>query len=856
MKKILLIFQLTFLSQYIFSQINFPQSFEDYHFPPSSSKSATVGDLYSPYGIAVTPKGDLKVLIICVGFGAPYDNYLLDGWDTGSNSFPNWVNNKSSFYSSYNDFNSTASINDKGNLSRFYYEMSKGTFRIIANVYPTRININPTGAASWYDLNRKVIEKMKTDDPTFNWAPYDNRENYPAFMKDNSISSADNKPDFIVIVYRYDNGKRDHTLNWYIAPPVPDDPSTPEYNEAMYNWSGSGGGFASIGGFDGIYNGYSFNSACGYTHCLGTSGLYSLFIHEAAHNIFDCPHYADANGVVGNYFYNQIGGWGMMNLGSGPFGCANGWERWYLGWSELISNSVQSDIKSSIDLPNNGEFTLRDFITTGDVVRIKIPNGTGVDQYLWLENHKGLSIFDDRAWGGLDGCSGTLPSSARGLVAYIESIDGNRNDPFSFWSDSYTANGIKPIHSKGNYDYTFTGSPEYPCNLWGNVIYNIVEGLPNPLSGNNRTEGIRLDYNNDGEIHLNQFINSSTDKNETHWVAKRNGNMTYDFMGSDINFSVGQKLGMSTNPALVNRPVLTNSSVPLKETLSPIFLNGISVIVYSKETNGDIKVRISYNDVAITSDLRWTGNIILPDITGNSSPDLNLYPNTTLIMNKSGTSNRHTKTSWGDFINPTMFTCSQNSFLKMQNNSKIIIDQLSSFILESGSSIEINDGAVITVKNGSTFQVKSGANIIIKGSGRLDIESGAYICIESDANINLQDVKSKINLHNGYFLGVNTSVMTNLGTCINSASSIAYIGNGSITVFSNTDKYIQNQTYTTTNYITGNNFYVGSSVIPSSSVPQGPVILKSPSNVVFDADGTIFFYPTFEVQTGSTFEAR
>ena len=344
------------------AQINYPGSFEDYHFPPiksattaSTLESATTASQYSPNGIVFTPKGDIKVLIICAGFNDPFDNYPMAGWATGASTFPDWVNTHNTFYTANSEFDNLTTVNDKNNISRFYYEMSKGTFRLTADVYPTRVNVNASGATSWGALNKKVIEKMKLDNPGFDWSPYDKRINIPNFISDNSISNSDFKPDFVVIVYRYDNAK---SGQWFTNPPVPDDPLTTTIDENMRNWNGSGGGYAALDGIDINYNDSITFDGSGYTHCKGTSDIYGLFIHEVAHSVFYCPHYANANGIVGNYFYNQLGGWGMMNTGGVPFGCANGWERWYLGWIELNANLVNSDVKSSLDLPANGEFTL------------------------------------------------------------------------------------------------------------------------------------------------------------------------------------------------------------------------------------------------------------------------------------------------------------------------------------------------------------------------------------------------------------------------------------------------------------------------------------------------------------------
>jgi len=597
--------------------------------------------------------------------------------------YTSWINDKSTFYNQYSDFTTYSSQNNNQNASRFYYEMSMQQFRLVADIYPTRVNINPTGSTDWSGLTRKVFEKMKADDPNFDWSDYDNRENYPNYDSDNSNSQPDDMPDFVVVLFRYD-------------PDWSNQPIT-----GMQNWAGSKGGYAAILGLSGFnYNGYTFHSTSGYTHCSATSSMFGLFIHELAHNIYDSPHYASANSIVGKYFYGQ-NGWGMMNLGYGPFGCALGWERWYLDWIDLTANGVSSEVNAALDLPANGEFILRDFITTGDVIRIKLNNGTGTNQYLWLENHHGESIFDNRAWTN-NGCGTPFPSSPRGLVAYIESINDNKNATNVFNSG---ANGIKYIHAKGNYNYSY-GTSSSPCNLWGNLIYNISEGEDNPISGQNRAEYLRFDLNNNNVIYINEGTNSISPKNEQHWIARKNGSYTYDFLGHDINFEVGDKLGMSTNPILINRPLYNQSS----KELSPLYLNGISVSVVQQYSNGNIKVRVQYNDIDISNDITWTGKIYLPDITGNSNVDVNVISGKTILIDRSGTANRHTKIN-GEFVNPTEFSCEQNSLFKLESNANLIVDDESSFIMKPGSGLEIGNGAEFYIKLGATLDVQLGATI-------------------------------------------------------------------------------------------------------------------------------------------------
>ena len=834
--------KLTFFQLFIFyavsiAQIPYPNEFYDDHLPEPNilRKSVmTSSGYYSPYGKTFTPTGDLKILIICAGLGTPYDNYEVPNWPTGSNTFPNWVSNNETFYTDNSQFSNPLTLNDKYNVSRMYYEMSQGKFRLTANVYPTRIDVDPTGSSSFAQLNKKVIEKMKSMEPNFDWSPYDNRTNNPNYQFDNSISNADMVVDYVVIAYRHHREVSDQNSPWYYNP------------SHMINWSGAGGAYAALNGLSGIsYNGYTFNYYSGYTQGIGYSNGYGIFIHELAHMLYDCPHYANANGVSADFFYTQYGH-GSMNLGN-IYNCSNAWERWYLGWIDLTSNGIPSDIKSASDLPVNGTFVLRDFITTGDVVRIKIPNG-GNEQYLWLENHQKKSIYDERGWSNHNGCSSDVFSpSSKGLIMFNESIVGDRNITKGFWY--HIGNGIKILNPNGNFDYTHSGNPETSCLLWGNQIINTIEGKQNPIAGQCRTEGIRADYDNSGTIYFNSDRNNPKPRNEAHWVAKRDGEMTYDFLGSSINFKVGKKIGLTSNPPLINRP----SYKPGTYQNEPYFLNGIAVTVLSEDANGDITVKVEYNDILIDKDLRWCGDIVLPNISNNTTEDLILSNDVTLEIDKSGSANRHTKHPYSnDFINPTKFTVDENAKFVLNENSKVLVRNNSAFIVENGSTLEIN-GAEVIIEEGSTLIIKAGANIDILDNGNITIESGAYICIEQGANIILQDKASSIYLLPHYIVGENTNYINTSGACIANPEQFSHSGNGEISTFFHQDVYVQNEIINSSQDITGRNIYIGESVTTAKT--SGLVEINSNSDVTLVAN-EITFDKGFELKLGSSFEVK
>ncbi|HML86804.1 MAG TPA: hypothetical protein PKE52_16745, partial [Bacteroidales bacterium] len=126
-----------------------------------------------------------------------------------------------------------------------------------------------------------------------------------------------------------------------------------------------------------------------------------IYIHEFGHGLFGSNEAHTSGGhswraVNGTLFLGPQGGYGLMGgANSGMVSC-NGYERWRMHWVDqnynstgeyIASNNLPSDIKKS---DGNKTFILRDFVTTGDAVRILLPykDDGALNQYIWLENHK------------------------------------------------------------------------------------------------------------------------------------------------------------------------------------------------------------------------------------------------------------------------------------------------------------------------------------------------------------------------------------------------------------------------------------------------------------------------------------
>ncbi len=596
-----------------------------------------------------------------------------------------------------------------------------------------------------------MLEKARDTYPNFNWSDYDNRNNYPNYDSDNSLSSPDSEIDYVIIVYRYDK-------SWSSQPS-----------------SGSGfkkgvpGGYSTIGNFNNInWNGYNFTA--GFTSCMGhtsASGFAKFFVHELAHELYECPHVMGANSTMGMYFNKPYSGWGMMGTG-GRVLAANAWESWLLGWNELEtgSNSENSDIQSAADLNASGEYNLRDFVTNGDAIRIKIPNTTST--YLWIENHQKQSMFDHCPWAGSKPGRGAelIPDIESGLYMYIENTWPTRNNfnlsPFNMSA----VNSMKLLNAQGNYDYTHSPMPEMNGNYfdggyyWGNKVYSWERGSKINIGGINPWYSVIDDYpkfddnkmlisGKDGHIpwtdndHNGSKIERQAIVRETKGANTNmlftntfglNNEAVSTFGRRSDAFQLGDKVGIDGIVPALNHPEYSTANSKLGEA----YLNGLSVEVIG-DANGVMRIKIKFNDYNIIENKRWTGNISIPDLTNNSNYDLVIGTNTNVYVDKSGIPNRHTQLN-GEFVNPSVLTCMPNASVLIRSAAELKIENKSTLALSNNSTVTIESG-ILSISNNSHLLVKSGiCNIVNNGTininGNLSFEPGAQLIVTGTGEFN------------------------------------------------------------------------------------------------------------------------
>lgn len=678
-----------------FSQVadNYIQDdLSDYHAPEPTQQVA--GTQFSHFGEVHTPQGELKVLLVF----AQFEGDIVNNNDWPRDELPNYDN---ILYTDVNDFSLT---NDDLSLSNFFYQMSKHSanpFKIYGEVFPELIIIpQPTTNYSFGHFTNQVFDSIEANYPHYNWSTFDNRENYPNFEFDNVSSSPDNEFDYVVITFRWAGQKMD--------------PWSTNVNDTSlwYNYKrrwGNATGWSTIANQTMITDDGTYKVTHGFTYPKGLADAATFrlfFLHEFGHELYDAPHYNGANGVVGNHFYSNTG-WGMMGVGHRTKYCALGWEQWWLGW-----NDIEYDLSGTSD---NGIYYLYDFLSTGDMMRIKIPN---TEQYLWLEFHSGNSIFEYRTRYLTTNDSESIPQNANGLLGYVECIEDNKNQVNLMWNKP-KANGIKYLVGSGNYDYTHSSEPTFHQEYWSH-LYNFEKIEDNPFSPHNGMTEIRSDfgiYNTSNKINYNSDDNdpNSSERNEMRYPIKNEGVLNYEPYGWQMNLVEGKNYSIYSNPAIIEHQFYNETS----EELTPINLHGLKIELLA-ETSIYAKVKVTFDNNIVDESVRWTGNIQLPE---GQTLTIN---NADVLINRSGTPSRESKDPEFGFLPYSYFALKNSSNLIVANYSHLTLEENSTMVVEPGAELDISDG-ILEIKSGCTLKIETGGSVNINDNGEIIIHPGGKL---------------------------------------------------------------------------------------------------------------------------------
>ena len=487
----------------------------------------------------------------------------------------------------------------------------------------------------------------------------------------------------------------------------------------------------------------------GTLQCVGgndiTRNPTAIFIHEISHTLFGSNNFHTSGGNHRGEtsslmpFMTIQNGYGLMGAANSALVCCNGYERWRIHWKHIDAvdyisamdsigqTSVISDIQKS---DGNQTFLLRDFITYGDAVRIKLPYKDHEDcsnQYIWLENHKVGSNgkLDFLQYADTRSCR---PDSVAGIYAYYQigrDILSGEKDTVNYADER---DNLKFIPAEGYYNYhkkdtTYTMS----CVSYDTHHYQLERKVSNPFNGYQDMETQFHPQDNEDTISI---------YNEYDMWHKVIENYVIDSLPSigdnrDM-FATYTKLNMASNPSTCNAKTYYNCLTEYN-TLNynhyysrhnrTTYLTGLSIEMIP-QANKDFLVRIRWDDYDITDDAVFTGRIALKEmavlkadnniiLTQNLTPAQPFRDNTT-----------------GYFDTLTIMRCENGSEFVQERNANINITDNSQLILQNGSRYTAYGNAQIHLTQGGMLKVEQGAKMNMRDTVLIVIDSSAVMIVE------------------------------------------------------------------------------------------------------------------------------
>ncbi|MCS7076202.1 MAG: hypothetical protein NZ455_05820 [Bacteroidia bacterium] len=564
------------------------------------------------------------------------------------------------------------------NFTQFFKEMSLGRLCILGETYPELVRVQkPQNISSFYELNGIVVDSInqrlkKPNPPKIHFEKMDKWRNGSPYLP--KQKEQDNVIDFVFFIYR--NGE--HT-----------------------KFIGAQGGVVSTCARS--ISGKQFGN--GFTLANGISENYPrmLLTHEFGHNLLGDNTYHSAGGAHSwndargeyNFRFTSTSGWGLLGaLCSDVFNCINAWDRWRLGW---LGNFYDLDKTKGTQI-----ITLRDFVTTGDALRIKLPNIPvqnhndilqGIqDQYLWLENHQKISLFDQKNFEPLY-CNDVgnfkfVDNLKKGIYIFQQIGRNSLSDPNAQPTEDY----IRFLSAEGNFDYKL-GNIRRFC--YGQEPHVLIPDQPNPLTGFNDLD--KQKHEIDGVLKLCPVYIKQVNGIDTVIWAQR---------GDERDaWQEGDRIAIDTNPSTAS---FARYYLPYAKCVERnyIYLNGLSIKVLKQHENGDITLEVRFDDFDIRNDVRWCGKIV-------STEQIHVLPRKTLLLDKGRSPLCGVKIQESnDYVPLTELHLNSGSFTILERNSKILLRNQSVLYIHAGAKVILNQGKIFA-DGQSEIIVEKGAEIII-----------------------------------------------------------------------------------------------------------------------------------------------
>lgn len=452
-------------------------------------------------------------------------------------------------------------------------------------------------------------------------------------------------------------------------------------------------------------------------------GMYALpfeiLKHEFNHLLLGGNNFHSGGGNAAQFESHTLcvqGGWSLMGGASSSLLSCSGWDRDRLGWRPL-QPAHRIEARSTARLPVNadldpiagdtGLFVLRDFVTTGDALRIRLPFIPKEEhpQWLWVENHRtyaGNGSWTDRFhWEETNN-----PCVARAEPGLFLQIQIARDERYGSSIYGGLADYLHPLTACGHYDLAVADTLSDSCPFGGTTV-GFRRIRPNPLCGNCEQELMVFDRNGDKALERGEHYVPSV------LLPKQGATpVSHRFFGAPdhaLRLNGVRAIGMGTNPSTAN--MLTLASAGKRETklaVPPdnrtVRLNGLRIELLREEADGAAVVRVSTGHTRLHDDVIWSADsIVLPPLRGREGRSLILSRGKQLLIDRSITPTRMALLAEVGgrryFAPPTRFAILQGATITLEARSELKLANGSVMHLLAGSSIDLHRKARIKIDN-------------------------------------------------------------------------------------------------------------------------------------------------------------
>lgn len=522
--------------------------------------------------------------------------------------------------------------------------------------------------------------------------------------------------------------------------------------------SSAGYGVALNGGkafknMKGLNNMASFNAADG----VGAGKF--ITIAEHLHGIYGGNHWHSAAGAGTHTFLCRPHNYGLTGQSGSTSQMVSGWDRWMQRWKhpekqmlisalDTLGNEINTETVNINDNENGVSVVLRDFSSTGDVVRIKLPyvsdDSLVKNQYLWLENHQfKMSTDVYLQYDCSNNMNGKFSKGTPGVYAYIQVGKDQREGSSEIYNARHhqpngLASPIFPLTAEGNFDmhYRYDLVPE-PVNLgcfWNNSSIPVEreKSKPNPFTGHNDLAAM-VDSDKDGKLY-------SGDRMQLGFTDLINDSLVHNFYTNGdwkdpfAKITGNTTMAIYTNPAPTPRYTLASNYQYKKFGFKDgefgsfenrtIWLNGLK-LNFTELENGSVNVDIAWDEFEVKEDVRWCGNIVLsPNHVNSTQPSLILNKCKEISLDRGESATVHEaygKSESGEwlFAEATVFTIKSGSIMKMEKQSTLRIQKDSKMVIEAGATLIMDKKSKIFLAPGAELVIEEGANLIQSSKSKI-----------------------------------------------------------------------------------------------------------------------------------------